>query len=99
MHPNHILFSCATMVAPSLLVTVCVSYGNQRTTRREPPLPADRPLDLAYLRLVLTWMCVQADLNRCPMCQVLTAVEGSLRGYNDLKGGFEELERIMVRGQ
>src|SRR5215207_10665167 len=33
-HPNHILFSCATMVAPSLRVTVCVSYGNQRTTHR-----------------------------------------------------------------
>src|SRR5918993_5154354 len=30
-HPNHILFSRATMVAPSLLVTVCVPYGNQRT--------------------------------------------------------------------
>src|SRR5918999_4336141 len=43
MHPNHILFSCATMVAPSLLVTVCVSYGNQRTTHRGtiPPSRAD----------------------------------------------------------
>src|SRR5215203_3077115 len=33
-HPNRILFSCATMVAPSLLVTVCVSYGIQRRTYR-----------------------------------------------------------------
>ena len=30
---------------------------------------------------------------------VLRVVEGSLRGYNDLKGGSEELERIMVRGR
>src|SRR5215204_3729927 len=41
-HPNHILFSCATMVAPSLRVTVCVSYGNQRTTHRGT-IPTDRP--------------------------------------------------------
>src|SRR5215207_5566208 len=34
MNPNHILFSRATKVAPSLPVTVCVSYGNQRTTHR-----------------------------------------------------------------
>jgi hypothetical protein len=35
------------------------------------------------------------------LCYVrgLRAVEGPLRGYNDLQGGFEELERIMVRGQ
>src|SRR5918997_7077803 len=33
-HPNRILLSRATMVAPSLLVTVCDSYGNQRTTYR-----------------------------------------------------------------
>src|ERR671910_3599595 len=46
-HPNRILFSCATMAAPSLTVTVCVSYGNQRTAHREPSLPADRTLDLA----------------------------------------------------
>jgi hypothetical protein len=65
----------------------------------EQSLPADWTLDLACLRLVLTQVCVQAILVRCPMCKVLTAVEGSLRGYNDLKGGFEELERIMVRGQ
>ena len=35
-------------------------------------------------------MCVQADLNRCPMCNVLRAVESLLRGYNALQGGFEE---------
>src|ERR687898_1735320 len=33
-HPNHILFSRTTMVAPSLTVTVCVSHGNQRTAHR-----------------------------------------------------------------
>jgi hypothetical protein len=33
------------------------------------------------------------------MCQVLRAVESPLRGYKDLQGGLEELERIMVRGQ
>src|SRR5215208_1555496 len=56
-HPNHTLFSCATMVAPSLRVRVCVSHGNQRTTHREPSLPADRTLDLACLRPVLTQVC------------------------------------------
>src|ERR687889_268459 len=44
-HPNQMLFSRATMVAPSLRVTVCLSYGNQRTTHRGPSLPADRTLD------------------------------------------------------
>jgi hypothetical protein len=34
-HPNQILFLRAIMVAPSLRVTVCVSYGSQRTTHRE----------------------------------------------------------------
>src|SRR5215211_9066863 len=52
-HPNHIFFSRATMVAPSLRVTICVSYGNQRTTHRgtTPPgrpttrssMPSTRP--------------------------------------------------------
>src|ERR671911_256695 len=41
-HPNQVLFSCATVVAPSLRVTVCVSYGNQRTAHRGT-LPASRP--------------------------------------------------------
>src|SRR5918993_5940145 len=41
-HPNHILFSRATMVAPSLLGTVCVSYSNQRTTHWGT-LPTKRP--------------------------------------------------------
>jgi hypothetical protein len=42
-HPNRILFSRATMVAPSLRVTVCVCYGNQRTTYQGtiPPSRAD----------------------------------------------------------
>src|SRR5215211_1569315 len=39
MHPNHILFCRATMVAPSLTIRVCVSYGNQRTTHRVPIPP------------------------------------------------------------
>ena len=63
-HPNHILFSHATMVAPSLRATVCVCYGNQRTVHREPVLPADRTLDLACLQLVLTSVCVRADWSR-----------------------------------
>jgi hypothetical protein len=70
MHPNHILFSRATKVAPSLTVTVCVSYGNQRTTHRDPSLPTDRTLDRACLGLVLTPVSVQADLSRCLMCKV-----------------------------
>src|SRR5215208_5692732 len=65
MHPNHILFSCATMVAPSLPVTVCACYSNQRTTHREPSLPEDQTLDPACLRLVLIEMCIQADLSHC----------------------------------
>src|SRR5918999_5590481 len=42
-HPNQILFSRATIVAPSLRVTVCVSYGSQRTTHRGtiPTIRAD----------------------------------------------------------
>jgi hypothetical protein len=42
-HPNHILFSCATMVAPSLLVTVCVSYGISRGRRIGDPSHLSRP--------------------------------------------------------
>ncbi len=38
-HPNHMLFSLATMVAPSLTIRVYVSYGNQRTTHRGPLPP------------------------------------------------------------
>src|SRR5215212_8832893 len=41
-HPNRILFSCVTMVAPSLAVTVRVSYSNQRTAYRGP-IPHSRP--------------------------------------------------------
>src|SRR5687768_15599877 len=40
--PNRILFPRATMVAPSLTVAVCVSYGNQRTTHRGTT-PTNRP--------------------------------------------------------
>jgi hypothetical protein len=32
------------------------------------------------------------------MCWVLRAVEGSYHSYNDVKGSFANLERIMVRG-
>src|ERR687896_2184073 len=42
MHPNQILFSCATMVAPSLLVRVCACNGNQRTAHRGT-IPPSRP--------------------------------------------------------
>jgi hypothetical protein len=63
---------------------------------REPPLPTDRTLDLACLGLVLTQVCVQAILGRCPMCKVLGAVECPLRGYNDLQGSFEELWSIVA---
>jgi hypothetical protein len=33
------------------------------------------------------------------MCQVLWAVESPLRGYNDLNGGFEELDCIVDQGR
>src|SRR5918997_2297307 len=52
MHPNRILFSCATTVAPSLLVTVCVSYGNQKTTHRGT-IPTSRP----HTRSSIPWTC------------------------------------------
>src|SRR5918998_6286642 len=45
MHPNQVLFTRATMVAPSLLVRVYVPYGNQRTPHRESSLPEDHTLD------------------------------------------------------
>ena len=48
---------------------------------------------------VLTLMCVEAALNRCPICKVLWAVEDPFSGYKDFQGGFEELERIMVWGR
>src|SRR5215218_10393960 len=64
-HSYHILFTRATMVAPSLTVTLCVSYGNQRTTHRGT-IPTSRPdTRSACLRLVLSPVCVQADLSRC----------------------------------
>ena len=44
-------------------------------------------------------MCVQADSNRCAKCKVLRAVESSLLGYNDLLGGFEELDCIVPQGR
>jgi hypothetical protein len=44
-------------------------------------------------------MCIQADLNRCPMCKLLRAVESPLRAYNDLLGGFEELDCIVPQGR
>jgi hypothetical protein len=48
---------------------------------------------------VLTQVCVQADSNRCPMCKLLRAVESPLRAYNDLLGGFEELDCIVPQGR
>jgi hypothetical protein len=32
---------------------------------------------------VLTLMCVEAALNRCPICKVLWAVENPFSGYKD----------------
>src|SRR5215207_2881882 len=67
-HPNQILFSCATMVAPSLLVTVCVSYGNQRTAHLGTILPSR-----ADTRSSVPWtcsdpVCVRANLSHCLTC-------------------------------
>jgi hypothetical protein len=45
----------------------------------------------------LTSVCIQADLGRCTKCKVLRAVESPLLGYNDLLGGFEELDCIVPR--
>jgi hypothetical protein len=44
-------------------------------------------------------MCIEAALNRCPMCKVLRAVECPLLGYNDLQAGFEELWSIVSQGR
>jgi hypothetical protein len=33
---------------------------------------------------VLTQVCVQADLSRCPMCKVLRAVEDLVSGLNNV---------------
>jgi hypothetical protein len=33
------------------------------------------------------------------MCKILRAVESPLLGYNDLQGGFEELQGIVAQGQ
>jgi hypothetical protein len=52
------------------------------------------PGSIARGPAVLTLMCVQADLKRCPICKVLRAVEGLLGGYNELQGGFEGLWNI-----
>jgi hypothetical protein len=48
---------------------------------------------------VLTQVCVQGDLSRCPMCKVLRAVESPLLGHNDLQGDFEELCCIVSQGR
>ena len=80
-HPNHILFLCATVVAPFLLVRVCVCYGNQRTAHREPSLPADPTLDLAWLRLVLAQVCIHAGLSGCLVGQFIWVVEDLLGNY------------------
>jgi hypothetical protein len=34
--------------------------------------------------------CVQADLNRCALCEDLRAVDSLIRGYKGIQGGFEE---------
>jgi hypothetical protein len=49
--------------------------------------------------LVQTSVCIQADLSRCAKCKVLRAVESPLLGYNDLLGGFEELDCIVPQGR
>jgi hypothetical protein len=48
---------------------------------------------------VLTSVCIRADLSRCAKCKVLRAVESPLLGYNDLLGGFEELDCIVNQGR
>ena len=60
MHPNHILFSRATMVAPSLLVTVCVSYSNQRTAHRGT-IPTSRPNTRSSMPWTCPDFCVQTS--------------------------------------
>jgi hypothetical protein len=47
----------------------------------------------------LTSVCVQGDLDGCPMCKVLRAVEGSFVGYKGIQGAFEELYCILAQGR
>jgi hypothetical protein len=54
----------------------------------EPSLPADQTLALACLGLVLTSVCIQADLSHCLTCWVLWAVETPFLGYTDTYGGL-----------
>jgi hypothetical protein len=44
---------------------------------------------IAEVPAVLSLMCAQADLNRCPRCKVPWAVDSQLRGYNDVYGGLK----------
>jgi hypothetical protein len=88
-HPNQILFSCAAMVAPSLLVTVCVCNGNQRTTHRGT-IPTSRP----DTRSNMPSTC--PDHGVCtsrfkPLSHLLgpSAVDGSFVGYKGIEGGFQ----------
>src|SRR5918998_5113163 len=79
MHPNQILFSCATMVAPSLRVRVCVSYGNQRTTYRGT-IPASRPDTRSSMPSTCPDpVCVQAGLSGCLVGQFIWVVEDPRR--------------------
>jgi hypothetical protein len=64
-----------------------------------PSLLTDRTLYLACLGLVLTLVCVQADLSRCLVCQVLWAVESLPLGYKSIQGAFQELWRVWLRGR
>src|SRR5215208_902428 len=72
MHPNHLLFSRATMVAPSLTVTSCVSYGNQRTVHRGT-IPTSRP----DTRSSMPWTCPDPDV-RTSRFKLLSHVQGPL---------------------
>ena len=69
--------------------------GSPIATR--PPLRVSVRLGLPHLHglfafkpqhlpstVILTWVCVQADLGRCLTRQVLRAVEGLFIGYNDV---------------
>jgi hypothetical protein len=87
MHPNQILFSRATMVAPSLLVTVCVSYGNQRTTHRGT-IPTSRP----DTRSSIPSTCPDLDVHTSrfePPPQSLgpRVAEDPRSGFNGVRGG------------
>src|SRR5688572_14790895 len=57
-HPNQVLFSRATVVAPSLVVRVYVSYGNQRTTD-QGTIPTSRP----NTRSSILWTCPYQDVR------------------------------------